>query len=284
MNQGTITADIDAVEALQAVGLNPIILDTPEAVARLQRKPITAQGILENARIERIKQDKADKLKAAQHKAETYRKAIIAMYQKENGRDYRQDEMQDEIKDWIKTGKTDNQALRRFIHQIRHALKPDDRRPDSLIAQYKHCTRPAQSAQTHTIYRHFIAALPWLTLMLSPSRLNNTYCRDNRNDNSRSRYKMINYHSVREHGTIEIRAHQGTIDADKIRAWFVIFLELKKTRRIVDTLKKAITGNLLSPETQAYVERRILHFHPEMKNEIDLIRRAAVTCQTRNLI
>lgn len=349
-----------------------------------QHKPLTAQGILARARAEQIKKEKQEKREALQKRAESYRRAVFTLFEKHNGgKDSRQDEYSQDIKDWIKTGKTENRRLRRFIHEIREALRPDDSKPDSMIARYKSCSRPAHferlfkktggewlgkwlgveiehtrpdtdkqhennipgwlsyhddgsvhaeddgyisrevtillkqdqqdridkicktlnaidarvnrscglhihidvrdktPAQRNTIYRHYVAALPWLVLMLAPSRLTNTYCRDNRTDHSRGRYKMINRASISEHRTIEIRAHQGTTDAAKIRAWIKLFLELKSQRRIVDTLEAALTTKLLTPETQAYIESRVVNFHPEMQETINNMRIAA---QTKKLL
>ncbi len=121
-----------------------------------------------------------------------------------------------------------------------------------------------------TLYRHFLRALPWLTLMLSPSRLQNSYCVNNLQPSpstsrgSQSRYKMINRRSFNEFGTLEIRMHQGSVDPDRICSWVTLLQEIKNSRRYIPSWKAAITGHLLPAETQNYIASRILRFHPEL--------------------
>jgi len=76
----------------------------------------------------------------------------------------------------------------------------------------------------------------WATWLISESRKNNSYCQDTAQFNleisenetnprvgNGTRYLKTNIMSYREHGTIEIRAHQGTLDFEKMYRWAELF-------------------------------------------------------------
>ncbi len=60
---------------------------------------------------------------------------------------------------------------------------------------------------------------------VDPSRLTNKYCTLNKSKSVRSqllsknKYRAINTASLKEHGTIEVRLHEGTVDINKIKSW-----------------------------------------------------------------
>ena len=74
-----------------------------------------------------------------------------------------------------------------------------------------------------------ISALPYLSRMLPEDRVFNDYCRYGHSRwDSGERYYAINCRSYREHKTIEVRAHSGTTNFEKIINW------VKILRNIVD--------------------------------------------------
>jgi hypothetical protein len=58
--------------------------------------------------------------------------------------------------------------------------------------------------------------------LVPKSRLRNTYCRWRNNRRSSSRYSAFNFHSYREHGTIEFRMQGGSTNKQKIEAWALL--------------------------------------------------------------
>jgi hypothetical protein len=79
------------------------------------------------------------------------------------------------------------------------------------------------------VYRRLYAALRWLYAITSPSRRTNSYCRrnqDSRLDAQHGRYYAINGQAFSRYQTIEVRLHQGTTDATKIRMWVRLLLAI----------------------------------------------------------
>lgn len=60
--------------------------------------------------------------------------------------------------------------------------------------------------------------------IVSPSRRANEFAQDTRSTDSRERYRSLNLTAYEAHGTFEIRLHQGSIDATKIKQWVKILL------------------------------------------------------------
>ena len=82
------------------------------------------------------------------------------------------------------------------------------------------------------------------------------------------RYAWLNLHSVFYRGTLEIRLHNGTIDAQKIKNWFNIhltileFLKGIKNPETIYNLPKneKFFLSLFDEETQKYIKNRWVKF------------------------
>jgi hypothetical protein len=79
---------------------------------------------------------------------------------------------------------------------------------------------------------------------------------------SMRRYRKLNLQSYWQHGTVEFRQHQGTVDAEKACNWVRFCLRLSLAARRGDTLTDATLETLLSivganeTETRYFVSRR----------------------------
>ena len=73
--------------------------------------------------------------------------------------------------------------------------------------------------------------VPALKQLLPKSRRDNQYCQYSINDfSSGQRYSFVNLQAYNKHKTIEVRAHSGTLDADKILKWIAICEKIMTTR------------------------------------------------------
>ena len=82
-----------------------------------------------------------------------------------------------------------------------------------------------RTRDVHNSYSNLFKSLDDMCSKIDSSRLNNRYCRRNLRDDFDEqeslddRYFMINTRSYEEHSTLEIRAHEGTTDVNKISDW-----------------------------------------------------------------
>lgn len=79
------------------------------------------------------------------------------------------------------------------------------------------------------------------------------------------RYKKLNFQSFWQHGTVEFRHHQGTVDAEKIKNWIRFCLLMctaakggKSSARTMDELMDAIQA---SETERRYFKSRVTHFN-----------------------
>jgi len=91
---------------------------------------------------------------------------------------------------------------------------------------------------------------------------------------NKKRYCWINFHSIFYRGTLEIRAHSGTINAEKIKNWALIHLGIRHylNRVSLKTIKKMNPTKenflkLFSKDIQEYIEKRWNAF--PTKREVD---------------
>jgi hypothetical protein len=89
----------------------------------------------------------------------------------------------------------------------------------------------------------------------------------------KKRYCWINLHSIFFRGTTEIRAHSGTINADKIKKWILIHLRIREylnNASLEDLIKinpnKSNFLKLFDKEIQNYIQQRWNTF-PKVKEE-----------------
>lgn len=127
-------------------------------------------------------------------------------------------------------------------HKVTKALKNAGARVDRATGFHVHIGLDAFRDEQGNFYDNvakftlnWYAAHNAIGALVAPSRLNNRYCRVlsrdaaerqaeyTRNQNSgaydSNRYVSLNLESMRRHGTIEIRLHQGTLNGVKAIAW-----------------------------------------------------------------
>jgi hypothetical protein len=125
--------------------------------------------------------------------------------------------------------------------------------------------------------------------MVAKSRLNNHYCQKLEKDYfnldkpsfiekfvNGGRYKTINFNAYSKHKTIEIRIHQGTLNADKIQKWILLNLclfefalksDLKRllnlkggTKQMFNIVCGMIKDRNINHDLITYIKDRILFF------------------------
>ena len=132
---------------------------------------------------------------------------------------------------------------------------------------------------THLSERHLLNIYNnyhFLTLvfekLFSPSRLHNNYarrlpagvcaCRSHEELDrclGNDRYWAVNPVAYYQHGTIEFRQHQGTVNFEKIRMWVTILIKLvtwSKDHRMDSYPASAAEVDFLSAGEREYIERR----------------------------
>lgn len=123
----------------------------------------------------------------------------------------------------------------------------------------------------------------WATWLISASRKSNSYCQDtaqfsleisenatNPRVGNGSRYLKTNIMSYREHETIEIRAHQGTLDFEKMYRWAELFGAIwfhakeAKDKPRTENLKVWFEDLEISKETRNFYKERTKTMYAEM--------------------
>lgn len=123
-------------------------------------------------------------------------------------------------------------------HKVTQALKANGARVDRATGFHVHIGLNAFRSDYGNISRfilNYYAMHSGIAALVAPSRLNNRYCNilnrayaerqaeytNNQNDGAfnGNRYTSLNLESIRRHGTIEIRLHQGTLNGVKAIAW-----------------------------------------------------------------
>lgn len=116
-------------------------------------------------------------------------------------------------------------------------------------------------------FSNLVKAQNLLYGMVPHSRYENTYCRPNKSrcmDDYQGRYFGINPQSYKEHRTIEVRLHSGSINAVKIINWIKLLQKIAYCKKKIPVkVKKAtdITNALtLSDSLKNYISERINNF------------------------
>jgi hypothetical protein len=118
-------------------------------------------------------------------------------------------------------------------------------------------------------------SVPALKTMLPKSRRDNQYCVNTINGRRNgSRYAFVNMQSLAKYGTLEIRGHSGTTDAQKIAHWIDLCRAIMSTKTI-----KANVGSLdvvlhlanVSETLKAYCLERRAKFSPEVSSGVDQV-------------
>lgn len=135
------------------------------------------------------------------------------------------------------------------------------------------------------LYKKLIKALPYMQKLVRPERLTNPHghwCKLNgpestpRHDGVQGfdRYMAVNYMSYREHKTIEIRLHHGTVDPQEIIAWIHFIL------RVV----KSPVPDRSSPESQRVIQQyqippQLHQMLKEKRKKYETVRSSSVPVQ-----
>lgn len=126
-------------------------------------------------------------------------------------------------------------------HKVTQALKNAGARVDRATGYHVHIGLNAFESNTGSRGNLAAFVLNWyaahhaISALVAPSRLNNRFCRVLNQDMAErqasytlnneagafdgNRYTSLNLESMRRHGTVEIRLHQGTLNGVKAIAW-----------------------------------------------------------------
>lgn len=117
--------------------------------------------------------------------------------------------------------------------------------------------------------------VPALKTMLPKSRRNNRFCQEPINSRrGGSRYAFVNTHSIAKHGTLEVRGHSGTTDAEKISKWIALcigIMQCKAIKSSIDSLDVVL--HLINPSSviREYCLERRAKFSPEAPQGVDQV-------------
>ena len=114
----------------------------------------------------------------------------------------------------------------------------------------------------HQVYTQLFQTQPALYSLVPQHRRDSIYCVPNEKPHfayAAERFG-INTNALREHGTLELRMHAGTVNAEQINHWISILLAIVKTKKYfshpvqdVETLHSIVK---LKPETLDYARKR----------------------------
>ena len=108
--------------------------------------------------------------------------------------------------------------------------------------------------------------VPALKTILPNSRRINKFCQDGAAD----RYAFINLTAYRKYRTLEVRAHSGTINADKILNWIKmceVIMSKPKVKTPLSDIKEVAERFEFSPELVEYVSDRVKKFSNARQEE-----------------
>lgn len=105
-------------------------------------------------------------------------------------------------------------------------------------------------------HNQLLDAMPYLFEMLPKSRRGNTYCKLGRN--YEDRYHAVNMTAFSKFSTIEIRAHSGTVNYEKIYNWCNILKIIfqNKPKNNITSFKTLLSAFDFSPELKKYMGLR----------------------------
>jgi hypothetical protein len=144
------------------------------------------------------------------------------------------------------------------IDRVLKVLKQLNSRVNSTCGLHVHLDmRHVTTKQAKVIARRMAKALPALRSIVAPYRINSQYCSRNlsiKND----RYAAINTESLKKHGTIEVRLHQGTLDFTKIANWIKLLYAISRAAKVPRTANLEVLSKevRLKKSTLNYFKKR----------------------------
>lgn len=116
----------------------------------------------------------------------------------------------------------------RPLKRLCKVLKKFGATVDHSCGLHVHLDHSKQDFEDAEFFAHnYDKFLPILSKFVAPSRLDNQYCQLKVSEGDDDRYCAINLNAFDEHGTIEIRLHQGTTNFYKIRNWIELLIEIE---------------------------------------------------------
>lgn len=120
------------------------------------------------------------------------------------------------------------------------------------------------------VFSNLVSAQPILYAMNPKSRLENNYCKKTKTkvfDSSMDRYHGINPNAYSKYGTIEVRIHSGTVDAEKINNWVKLLVTIAnksdEVKRASRTFKGFIKQYNIDETLSQYISNRMAKFAGE---------------------
>lgn len=126
-----------------------------------------------------------------------------------------------------------------------------------------------RNRQSSVVFHNLVKCQDYLMNMLPASRRSNSYCKkvDTGTDINvaiRDRYRSINVESLSKHGTLEIRAHTGTTQFDKIFNWVTLLKRIADKKEKLERSPNSVSNlcNIfeINDNIKTYIETRIDKF------------------------
>lgn len=137
--------------------------------------------------------------------------------------------------------------FRRVVSDVCRVLADHDATVNSTCGLHVHLDM--RNRDVTRAYRQLVLAQPLLMSLVPPSRRRNRFCKLNTTplfkNASDDRYYTVNACAYREHETLEVRLHTGTVNAEKINAWITLLLTIIDGRRLTRPLRSLADAHAL---------------------------------------
>lgn len=157
----------------------------------------------------------------------------------------------------------------RNLEQVCEFLRKHDASVDTSCGLHVHVDSrnlktDAEKQQAASKYAY---AMELLEKMLPESRLENRYCL--KGASFSNRYHQVNATALEKYGSIEIRAHSGTVNFTKILNWVKILDAVKKVTSVDPRSTYKFCNSIkLNDELRSYMVERISKFSPDFQGDV----------------
>ncbi len=118
------------------------------------------------------------------------------------------------------------------------------------------------------VYTNLFKTQKLLRKFITRNRKHNTYCKMNHKETfdeqlaCQDRYYCFNVESFARHKTLEVRMHQGTLDASELTPWINFLLKIvnyqQKVDKEVNTLKQAAAQFSVDKDLGSVLKKRLM--------------------------
>jgi hypothetical protein len=152
------------------------------------------------------------------------------------------------------------------LRKILAVLNKMEFRTDTRCGTHVHMDM--RNRNVKQVYKNLFKSQAFMRKFLTAARKRNSYCKKNEKDNFDDqlkigdRYQGLNCQSFKQHGTLEVRMHQGTLNPDELIPWIKLLIKMvnhvDEVVAPVLSLKKAKEVFKFEPEFEEMVKGRLL--------------------------